>query len=118
MCIRVYIYIYIYISIILLNTTYHHYIYKVSFIYRENSLYKYISVIVAFIHILLIFSYNTNAVEGQKARRRGPPVRAALYVEKGKGDTPKACGKRNKGKKEKEKKKGKRRKKIIKILYK
>ena len=29
---------------------------------------------------------------------------AALYVEKGKGDTPKACGKRNKGKKEKEKK--------------
>ena len=29
---------------------------------------------------------------------------AALYVEKGKGDMPKACGKRNKGKKEKEKK--------------
>ena len=36
--------------------------------------------------------------------------RAALYVEKGKGDTPKACGKRNKGKKEKEKKERKKKK--------
>ena len=35
---------------------------------------------------------------------------AALYVEKGKGDTPKACGKRNKGKKEKEKKERKKKK--------
>ena len=39
-----------------------------------------------------------------------PQLRAALYVEKGKGDTPKACGKRNKGKKEKEKKERKKKK--------
>ena len=38
------------------------------------------------------------------------PGGAALYVEKGKGDTPKACGKRNKGKKEKEKKERKKKK--------
>ena len=38
------------------------------------------------------------------------PRWAALYVEKGKGDTPKACGKRNKGKKEKEKKERKKKK--------
>ena len=39
-----------------------------------------------------------------------PSSWAALYVEKGKGDTPKACGKRNKGKKEKEKKERKKKK--------
>ena len=42
--------------------------------------------------------------------RIGLSWRAALYVEKGKGDTPKACGKRNKGKKEKEKKERKKKK--------
>ena len=41
---------------------------------------------------------------------RHSDTRAALYVEKGKGDTPKACGKRNKGKKEKEKKERKKKK--------
>ena len=35
---------------------------------------------------------------------------AALYVEKGKGDTPKACGKRNKGKEKEERKKEKKEK--------
>ena len=35
------------------------------------------------------------------------PGGAALYVEKGKGDTPKACGKRNKGKEKEERKKEK-----------